>query len=148
MSGGLLARAGLVLALALLMLCGAIVVAAATLELRTRDTSPEAVVRGYFSALERGDLDAALLALDPSARASSASFVANMLNNEYRIEGIAVRQTSFLDRLRGEPARPPEATIFLAITQAVDGVRWEAGPRVALVQQDGRWYLARPPLAS
>lgn len=129
------------------MLSAAIVAVGAAFELRTRDSSPEALVRGYFEALERGDLDAALTAIEPAARQASATFVANLLSNEYRIQGIAVRQSSILGRLRGEPAGPREVTVFLAITQAVDGVRWEASPRVPLIEADGRWYLARPPLA-
>jgi hypothetical protein len=145
--GGPLARAALLLSLVLLVANAMIVGAAVAVDLATRDSSPEVVVRGYFGALERGDLHAALAAIDPSARQSSSAFVANLLNNEYRIEGIAVRQTSILGSLRGEPPGPREVTIFLAITQAVDGVRWEAGPRVPLVQDGGRWYLARPPLA-
>ncbi len=146
-TGGALARTGLVLALALLVLSAVIVAVAAAFELRARDSSPEAVVRVYFQALERGDLDAALSAIDPAVRQSSTTFVANLLNNEYRIQGIAVRQSSILGRLRGEPAGPREVTVFLAITQTVDGVRWEASPRVPLTEADGRWFLARPPLA-
>jgi len=137
----------LILSFALLAVAGGIVLLAAVQDVRGRDASPEAVIRGYFTALEAGDLDGALQAIDPSARAASASFVANMLTNEYRISGIAVRQPSVLGRLMGEPDGAREATIFLAITQAVDGIRWEAGPRVRLVQQGQRWYLARPPLA-
>jgi hypothetical protein len=65
---------------------------------RGRDASPENLVRAYFSALERGDLEAALAAIQPGARASSVSFVANALDNEYRVEGVAVRSQSLLER--------------------------------------------------
>jgi hypothetical protein len=142
-----LRRLGLTLGLTLLAAAAGIVVIAAAYDVWTRDASPEALVRGYFAALERGDLDAALQAIEPSARPTSSVFVANMLNNVYRIEGVAVRQASILERLRGEPGDPREVTIFLAITQSVDGVHWEAGPRVPLINQDRRWYLARPPFA-
>ena len=114
------------------MLSAVIVAVAAWSELRTRDSSPEAVVRAYFQSLERGELETALSAIDPAARQSSTGFVDNLLNNEYRIQGIAVHQSSILGRLRGEPPGPREVTVFLAITQTVDGVRWEASPRVRL----------------
>jgi len=140
-------RVGLFLAVALLIACGAIAVVAAGLELRTRASSPEEVVRAYFAALEAGDLDAALRAIEPSGRPSASGFVANLLGNEFRIEGIAVRQPSLLDQLSGQPPGPTDVTVFLAITETSNGSRWEAAPRVSLVQEEGRWYLGRPPLA-
>lgn len=141
------ARFGLIVSLVLLAMAVGVVVIGAAVDGRGRDVGPEAVVRGYFAALERGELDAALLAIEPSARASSTAFVANMLNNEYGIQGIAVGHSSILGRLSGEPAGPREVTIFLTITQVADGFRWVAAPRVPLVERDQRWYLARPPLA-
>jgi hypothetical protein len=140
-------RLGLILSFALLAVAGAIVFLAAVQDVQGRGSAPEVVVRSYFMALEDGDLDAALQMIEPTARATSADFVANLLGNDYQVLGVAVRQASILDRLRGEPTGPRDATIFLAITQAVDGFRWEAAPRVPLVWRDERWYLARPPLA-
>jgi hypothetical protein len=137
----------LIASLALLAAASAIVMLAAVQDARGRAESPEAVIRRYFVALEDGDLDGALQAIDPAARAGSAPFVANLLQNEYRVTGTAVRHSSVIDRLRGEPQGPRDATTFLVITQAVDGVRWEAVPRVPLVQRDRRWFLAGPPLA-
>jgi len=141
------ARAGLVLAVVLLILCGAIVVVAAGQDLRARDSSVEAVARGYFAALQRGDLDAALLAIQPPARASSVAFVANLLGNEYRVQGVAVHEPALLDRLRGVPAGPQDVTVFIDVTEAASGARWQAGPKVPVVEEGGRLYLARPPLS-
>lgn len=135
------------LALLLLVFAGALIGMAAVSDLAGRDRAPEAVARRYFAALEAGDAEGALSELAPSGRASWRSFVENGLHNEYRIKGIAVRQPAPLARLWGLPAAPHEATIFLEITLAAEDVRWEAGPRVPLVQEAGRWYLTRPPLA-
>ena len=112
-----------------------------------RATGPEAVIRRYFAALEEGDVDGALEAIAPGARQASTPFVENGVANQYRIVGIAVRHPSLLARMAGEPAGPREATVFLDITQAVDGVRWQASPAVPLAEDAGRWYLARPPLS-
>jgi len=132
----------------LLLVVAALVVAGGVVgDARGRDASPENLVRAYFSALERGDLEAALAAIQPSARASSVSFVANALDNEYRVEGVAVRSPSLLERLRGETPDPQEATAFIEVTEAVSGARWQAAPKVALVAEGGRVYLAKPPLA-
>jgi len=132
---------------ALLLLSAGWIAVSAFNDLRGRTSSPEAVVRNYFRALEDGDAPGALAALPPSSRPQWTSFVENGLLNEYRITGIAVRSTSLLDQLGGVPPGPQDVTVFLDITQSVDGVRWQAGPRVPLVQLDGRWYLAHPPLA-
>src|SRR5438093_13014081 len=112
------ARPGLVLAVVLLVLSGAIVVIAAGQDLRARDSSAEALARGYFAALQRGDLDAALLAIQPAARASSATFVANLLGNEYRGQGVAVHEPALVDRVRCVPAGPQDVTLFIDVTEA------------------------------
>jgi hypothetical protein len=142
-----LARAGLGLALALLVVSGAIVVVAAGQDLRARDSSVETLARGYFAALERGDLDAALSAIQPAARGPAAAFVANLLGNEYRVQGVAVREPSVFDRVRGVPAGPQEVTVFVDVTEAASGARWQAGPRVPVVKEGGRPYLAKAPLS-
>ncbi len=104
-------------------------------------------MRRYFTALEGGDVPGALSTLAPPVSDRDVAFVENGLGNRYRITGIAVRQPSLLARFVGAPAAPTEVTVFLDITQAVDDVRWQAGPRVMVREIDGRWYLARPPLA-
>ena len=134
-------------ALGLLALASALVVLGAIVDLRERSTGPEMVARRYFAALEASDVEAALVEIEPGARTRWASFVENGVANEYRVVGIAVRQPSLLDRLGGAPAEPTDVTIFLDITQAVDGVRWQATPQVPLLRIHRRWYLAHPPLA-
>ena len=138
---------GLPTSLLLLAFAGALIGMAAASDALGRDRAPEAVARRYFAALEAGDAEGALGEVAPSARGMWRPFIQNGLYNQYRIKGIAVRQPSPLDRLLGSPAVSREATIFLEITLATEDVRWEAVPRVPLVEEAGRWYLARPPLA-
>jgi hypothetical protein len=142
-----IARCGLVVALTLLGIASAVSVAAAVLEPPRQTSTPEAVVRGYFAALEAGDASAALMRISPTARAEWASFVENGVLNEYRVVGVAVRQAAAADRLSGAPEGPQDVTAFVEITEAVSGERWRAGPRVSVVLEDGIWYLTRPPLA-
>ncbi|MBM2812552.1 MAG: hypothetical protein HW416_3311 [Chloroflexi bacterium] len=139
-------RLGLRASLALLLVSALIVAAGVVADFGRRSDAPEAVARRYFAALESGDGPTALEAIAPEARPSAGSFVAQSLNNEYRVTGVAVRQPSILDRLRGSPGQPQELTIFIDITEWGTGARWQAGPRVPLVQIEGRWYLARAPL--
>jgi hypothetical protein len=140
-------RIGMTAAGLLLFACLFWIGASAWSDLRGRATNPEATVRTYFAALERGDADAALAMLPETSREQWRPFVENSLLNEYRIAGIAVRTTSLLDRMRGAPPGAQDVTVFLEITQYVDGVRWQAGPRVPLVPAGARWLLAYPPLS-
>lgn len=140
-------RLGLPSAWALLAVAALLLTINGAADLLGRAASPEATVRRYFAALEADDVDAALDAIDPTVRPAWTPFVENGVRNEYRIVGIAVRHPSVLAQLRGDPAGPRELTVFLDITQAVDGARWQAGPRVPIVLIAGRWYLGRPPLA-
>ncbi len=117
------------------------------LDLQSRPTSVESVVRSYFAAMEAGDVDRALAALAPPVADRDVAFVENGIGNRYRVMGIAVRQPSLVAQLGGAPAGPTEVTVFLDITQAADEARWQAGPRVDVREIGGRWYLARPPLA-
>ena len=135
-------------AVALLLLAGSIVVLGAATDVRGRGTSPETTVRAYFAALERGDEDAALSAIEPSVRVTWQPFIANGLWNSYRLEGIAVHEPSFLRRLGGQESGPKDVTIFVRVTEWADGATWLGTPRVSLVKRsDGGWFLARPPLA-
>jgi hypothetical protein len=142
------ARSGLVAALVLLTVAAAAVVGATVLDPPRQAASPEASIRAYFTALEMGDAGSALMRIAPAARARWVDFVENGLLNEYRVLGVAVRHASVVDRLRGEPSGPRDATVFVEITEAVSGHRWRAGPRVPVVFEDGVWYLSRPPLAA
>src|SRR5437868_1915111 len=107
------------LAVGMLLLALAVVGLSAMVDVVERRSSPETVVRGYFAALQSGDVDAALAAITPEARAEWTLFVENGAFNTYRVSGVAVRQPSLLARLRGESGRPTDVTIFVEITQAV-----------------------------
>jgi hypothetical protein len=130
---------------ALLLVAAGLVVSGAARDYVTRSEGPDAVARRYFSALERGDVEGALREILPQDRPLADAFVRNNAGNRYRITGIAVEQAAVIERLSGAPPDARTITVFLNITQA-DGARWQAGPRVALVQEGGRWYFGRPPL--
>ena len=140
-------RLPLFAAWSLLVVSAAIVVAVYGSELVARASRPEALVRGYFAALEAGDAATAAQSIAPSSRARWAEFIANGVSNQYRILGVAVRQTSLLDRLRGDSGGPREITVFVEVTEVVSGAQWQAGPRVPLVEEGGALYLGRPPLS-
>ena len=135
--------------LALIMLATMVVLlaASAVVDLRDRRSGPEAVARAYFVALEAGDVDGALDAIEPAAREDATPFIENSVLNTYEVRGIAVRQPSVIERPQGQRGEPTDVTIFVDITQWTDGTQWQAGPDVPLVYEDGRWYLAKPPLA-
>jgi hypothetical protein len=130
----------------LLVIASGLIVGSAVKDARSRASSPESTVGSYFAALHDENLDGALLALAPASRERDREFVENGLGNDYRVVGIAVRSASVIDRISGT-AVPNEATIFLDVTEAVSGASWQSTPRVLLVEQDGRWYMARAPLA-
>ena len=142
------ARLGLPVSLGMLLVAILVIAVSAAEDVRGRSTGPEAVVRRYFAALQQSDVDAALDQIAPAARALDAGFVENGAGNEYRVVGTAVRTPSIIDRLQGAPSSPQDVTIFLDVTEAVSGDQWQATPRVPLVEQGGRWYLARAPLAA
>jgi hypothetical protein len=133
--------------LALLGLTIGVIIVGVVNDVRSRPASVESVVRRYFAALEAEDVDGALETLAPPVSERDVAFVRNGVGNRYRIAGIAVREPSAVARLGGEPAGPTEVTVFLNITQAADQTPWQAGPRVAVREIGGRWYLAHPPLA-
>ena len=133
--------------LGLLGFASAVIVAGAILDVAGRTQSPETVARRYFTALEASDVAGALAELAPSDRGRWVPFVENGVANEYRVLGVAIRHPSLISRFLGAAGEPTDLTVFLDITQAVDGVRWQATPRVPLVFREGRWFLAHPPLA-
>jgi len=140
-------RLGLSISLSLLIVSVIVVAASAIEDLRGRSMSPEATVRRYFSALEAADVDTALEQIAPAARDAQTRFIENGAGNKYRVVGIAVRTPSLLDRFRGAPSTPEDITVFVSVTEVVSGDEWQATPRVPLVQENDRWYLARAPLA-
>ncbi|MSQ23444.1 MAG: hypothetical protein EXR58_02675 [Chloroflexi bacterium] len=129
----------------LILLMGLVVAGTGIADFSGRSRSPEASVERYFAALEAAEPETALAEIAPAGREQAAAFVRNSLGNRYQITGIAVRYPSLLARLGGEADRPIAVTVFLDITQK-DGSRWQAGPQVALVQEEGRSYLESAPL--
>ena len=109
----------------------------------SRGRAPEATVRAYLAAVERGDLDAALAQLAPDAREEEREQVARQLGNRYRVETLVLGAPSVADRLLGRPGPAAWAVVAAEVTPAV-GSRWRSSSTAALVEQDGRWYLARP----
>ncbi len=138
MAGGLDARwwAWTLLALAAL-------VAAVGPAWESRQRAPEATVRAYLAAVERGDLDAALAELAPDIREDVREGVALQLGNRYRVESLVLGAPSVVNRLLGRPRAAAWAVVAAEITPAV-GQRWKSSSTADLVERDGRWYLARP----
>ena len=129
------------LAWTLLAIAALVAVAGPLWEARGR--GPEATVRAYLTAVERGDLDGALAQLAPDAREAARERVAQQLGNRYRVGSLVLGAPSVADRLLGRPRPPTWAVVAAEVTPAV-GERWTSSSTAALVEQDGRWYLARP----
>jgi len=108
-----------------------------------RRRGPEAPVRAYLAAVERGDLDAALAELAPPARAAERERVANQLGNRYRVESLVLGAPSLADRALGRAGPPAWAIVAAEITPIV-GAPWKSSSRAELIELDGRWYLAEP----
>lgn len=109
----------------------------------SRRRAPEGVARAYLAAVERGDLDGALAELAPDAREAQRERVALQLGNSYRVESLVLGAPSVADRLLGRPGPPAWVVMAAEITPAV-GAGWRSSSTAAFVEQDGRWYLARP----
>src|SRR5437870_5211773 len=110
--------------LILVGIAGTVIILSAAADVAGRGTSPEITVRAYFAALEHGDEEAALSAIEPGARAMWSSFVSNGLGNTYQVEGIAVHEQSLLQRIAGQEPGPRDVTIFVHITEWSDGTEW------------------------
>jgi len=142
-----MSRLGLPIALALLAAFALAIAASTAADVRSRSASPDTLTRRYFTALEAGNVEGALETLPPEARPHWSEFLENIAGNQFRVNGIAVRWPSLLDRAAGASPTPIDVTVFVAVTQLVDDDRWEAAPRVPIVTRDGKSYLAWPPLA-
>jgi hypothetical protein len=66
--------------------------------------------------------------------------VRGQLGNVYDVTGIAVRAGWLL-------GRPIDVTTDLDINRAYEDEFYQATPRVAVAEVDGRWYLRAPLLA-
>lgn len=131
------------MSLALLVVAAAAALFGPLLEARLR--APEGVARMYLRAVESGDLDAALMALDPAQREDPEvrERVALQLGNRYEVVTLVLGQPSVWDRIAGRSAAPAWATIDARVT-TLTGDRWRSTSTAPLVQRDGAWYLSAP----
>jgi ABC-type thiamine transport system ATPase subunit len=128
---------------ALLVLAILAVVSGAGPVLETRQRTPEGIARAYLRAVEAGDLDAALAAIDPLRRDELRERVAWQVRNRYAIVTLVLGQPSVVDRLAGRDLAPAWVTVLADVT-TVAGERWRSTSTASLVERDGVWYLSRP----
>jgi hypothetical protein len=128
---------------ALLILAAAAAFSAAGPVLEARQRAPEGVARAYLRAVEAGDLEAALAAIDPLQREAQRERVAWQTRNRYTIVTLVLGQPSLLDRLSGRDVATAWVTVLADVT-TVTGERWRSTSTAPLVERDGVWYLTRP----
>jgi hypothetical protein len=104
------------------------------------ESAVEAGVRRYAIAVSSSDLDGAMAEIAPEQRPRWKAWVQSQLGNVYDVTGIAVRAPWLL-------ARPTDVTVDIDINREFEDEFYQATPRVALEEVDGRWYLAAPLLA-
>ena len=113
------------------------------------EASVEASVRRYAAAVTNANVDAALAEIAPDQRPAWNEWIRGQLGNVYDVRGIAVRAPSLLtratQRVRGQPY---EVTVVLDVNRDYPDEFYEPTTRVAVQEQDGRWYLSAPLLAS
>ncbi len=113
------------------------------------EASVEASVRRYAAAVSNSDLDGALAEIAPDQRANWSDWVRSQLGNVYDVRGIAVRSPSVLQRVNQRvPAGPFEVTAVLDVNRDFPEDFYQPTARVPVEEFEGRWYLARPLLAS
>jgi hypothetical protein len=113
------------------------------------EASVEGSVRRYAAAVTNSDLDGALAELAPDQRANWTDWVRSQLGNVYDVRGIAVRSPSVLQRVSQRvPAGPFEVTAVLDVNREFPEDFYQPTARVPVEEFEGRWYLARPLLAS
>jgi hypothetical protein len=100
----------------------------------------ETGVRRYATAVRNADMDAAMAEIAPEHRAAWRDFVRNQLGNVYEVTGVAVRASSLL-------GQPTEVTADMDVNRAYPDQFYQAAPRAAVEEVDGRWYLSAPLLA-
>jgi hypothetical protein len=105
------------------------------------ESAVEASARRYAAAVTSSDLDGAMAEIAPSERAQWNAWVQSQLGNVYDVTGVAVRATWLL-------GQPTDVTVDVDINRNYPDEFYQATPRVAVEQVDGRWYLTAPLLAS
>lgn len=111
--------------------------------LEARLRAPEGTARAYLRAVEAGDLEAALAAIEPSQREAQRDRVAWQVRNRYAIVALVLGRPSVLDRVAGRDLPPAWVTV-LADVSTRTGERWRSTSTAPLVEVDGVWYLSRP----
>ncbi len=131
-----------------LLLVSVVVIGA--VQVRDRSgTQIEGAVDRYAGAIAAQDLDGCLAELPPDARDQWRDFVAAQLGNSYDIDAISVRSPSVLERLlQHADSAPYEATVTIDVDRGDPTAAYQATTRVPVTEQDGRWYLAAPPLGA
>jgi hypothetical protein len=129
------------IALTLLVLAGLLTVVGPVVE--TRQRAPEGIARAYLSAVERGDLEAALATIEPSQRDAQRERIALQIRNRYAIVTLVLGQPSLIDRLTGRETRAAWVTVLADVSKGAED-RWRSTSTAPLVEVDGVWYLARP----
>ena len=132
-----MSRAGW-LSAALLVLIAIAVVAVEAVD--RPEAAVEASVRRYAAAVASGDLDAAMAEIAPSERSHWSDWVNGQLGNVYDVTGVAVHAPWLF-------GSPSDVTVDLDVNRAYPDEFYQASPRVAVQNADGRWYLAAPLLA-
>jgi hypothetical protein len=131
--------------LVLVIIIGILTVVGPVLESRQR--SPEAIARAYLRAVERGDVDEALETVDPAQRDALRERIALQAQNRYQIVSVVLGRPSVVDRaaeLLDGGRLPPAWVIVTAQVTAKSGERWRSSSTAALIEREGRWYLAAP----
>ena len=132
--------------LVLLALAGAAAVLGQALD--RASPAVEAAVRGYAGAMAAQDEAAALAQIAPSRRDEWRGWVQEQAGNIYEIKGLGVRTPRLVDRLAGRAsAAPTEVSVVLDVNRGYPDFYYQATSQAAVVQEDGRWYLAEPLLA-
>jgi len=126
------------LSAALLVLIAIAVVAVEAVD--RPEAAVEASVRRYAAAVASGDLDAAMAEIAPSERSHWSDWVNGQLGNVYDVTGVAVHAPWLF-------GSPSDVTVDLDVNRAYPDEFYQASPRVAVQNADGRWYLAAPLLA-
>jgi hypothetical protein len=102
----------------------------------------EAAVRRYADAVSTSNLDGALAEIAPAERDTYQPWLESQLGNVYEVKGIAVRAPAFL------AGAPYEVTVVLDVNRDDPTEFYEPTTTTQVEQVDGKWYLARPLLAS
>ena len=129
------------LALALLILAGAVAGIGPLVE--TRQRAPEGTARTYLHAVEHGNIDAALAMIEPSGREALRERVSLQQRNRYEIGTMVLGRPSLVDQLLGRQVPVAWVTVTADVT-TVTGERWLSTSTAALVERDGVWYLIGP----